>query len=75
MGMGSQGSFVSKSPIWDATNVLVLDCKNIRYYVILEMFNRESGFKCLKNHIRPRMFLSGIEAFGNDIRGLGNRPF
>ncbi len=27
---------------------------------------RESGSKCLKNHIRPRMLLSGIEEFGDD---------
>src|SRR3990170_6895703 len=27
---------------------------------------RESGSKCLKDHIRPRMLLSGIEEFGDD---------
>src|SRR3990172_9627780 len=27
---------------------------------------RESGSKHLKNHIRPRMLLSGIEEFGDD---------
>ena len=27
---------------------------------------RESGSNCLKNHIRPRMFVSGIETFGDD---------
>ena len=27
---------------------------------------RESGSNCLKNHIRPRMPVSGIETFGDD---------
>jgi len=34
--------------------------------VIPALFKRESGSNCLKNHIRPRMLLSGIEAFGDD---------
>jgi hypothetical protein len=27
---------------------------------------RKSGSNCLKNHIRPRMLVSGIETFGDD---------
>jgi hypothetical protein len=33
---------------------------------------RESGLNCLKNHIRPRMLLSPIQAFG-DGYGLKNQ--
>jgi len=37
-------------------------------------FNRESDLLQVGKHIRPRMYLSGIEEFGDDSSGTQNLP-